>query len=641
MAAPPAYDAVPDSQTQKLPDQDLGIEAPFTDLQIDPAPHDPEPNICLAHLRLLFAFESLKEDIGYSDGLFGIWDSRADGTIIVGENGDLEELPFDRNSTPDLEDKKQSLSKLREKRWSLFVARAVDRYEAWWNTLPQELPLLTVDAMYDKDSPSFVQFVSGENPSWWDKKALPPLDVLMVYHSHMLNPHNFLEDCLRKGLRQFWQSGMPWGAVNAAIDGSFNYNVSDDDKARWVSQTGREWENAADPMSQTLNCPNKNCNSMFEVPWTTCALEENPKTPERPGLLGTGYGDAKFETRCPKCNTKVTKEVLSVVKFCGDANDVVLKNQPMPGTLLWPGTGIPVVMMTRLTTTYNPRERQLDQRTFPNRMIQLVLRVQIQRLLDSPDPDNPPTMETVRKLVETEALMKQSAIKTIQDQQMWLGRVGMSHFTKITVRKMMSRYWENFSPFALDLTGAVMRQSVFSEKMCKLDWLHSPTARETMNRCCVKYKRFIKILSKNPRSVVVPTLDIDLAWHTHQLSPLAYYHYTTRKASMFVRHDDKIEDNKLNDGFEWTITDRFYESGQADRCPPDNSAHISSHNAVRSSSEALLASNQVEKVQNRMRAVQNRRLEENYRKACKRAEKKGRKLPPKDQYYNHWGYPYM
>ena len=42
-----------------------------------------------------------------------------------------------------------------------------------------------------------------------------------------------------------------------------------------------------------------------------------------------------------------------------------------------------------------------------------------------------------------------------------------------------------------------------------------------------------------------------------------------------------------------------------------------------------------------MRAVQNKRLEDNYQKACKRAEKKGRKLPPKDQYYNHWGYSYM
>jgi hypothetical protein len=75
-------------------------------------------------------------------------------------------------------------------------------------------------------------------------------------------------------------------------------------------------------------------------------------------------------------------------------------------------------------------------------------------------------------------------------------------------------------------------------------------------------------------------------------------------------------------------------------CPPDNSAHISSHNAVRTSNEGLVAASHVEKVQNRLREVQNKRLEENYQKACRRAEKKGRKLPPKDQYYDHWGYSY-
>ncbi|KAM0370862.1 hypothetical protein HYE67_002130 [Fusarium culmorum] len=672
MDAPPPYQAQPDSKAPALADQDLGIEAPFADLKIDPTPHDPEPNVCLAHLRLLFAFEALKEDIGYQDGLFGIWDSRADGNIRVRENGDVEELPASEKFTPDLEDKKKALSKLREKRWSLFVARAVDRYQEWWSSNFRTLSSLTEDKMKDKDSLSFGKFVSGASTDWWDQEALPPLDVLMVYHSHLLNPRNFLEDCLRRGLRQFWQSGMPWGRINAAIDGSFNYNVENENKAKWLAQTDCGWENIHDSNFKRISCPNKNCREKFKIPWTTCALEEIPKTSERPGLIGTGYGDTKFEARCPKCNTKITKETLSVAKFCKDADNLVFLSEPMPGTLLWPTSGTPVVMMDRTGNKF-------DQRMFPNRMIQHVLRTQIQGLLDNPDPENPPTMETVRKLIETEALMKPSALETIY------GRPTKSvpGFSKVATRKMMSRYWENFSPFALDLTGAVMRQGIFSEKMCKLDWLHSPTARETMERCCVKYKRFIKIITKNPRRVVVPTLDVDLAWHTHQLSPLAYYHYTTRKTFKFIRHDDKIEDDKLNQGFEWTskmyqdtydevysectcwyceatraahvsaagrflklshnekIADKFYESGKADMCPPDNSAHISSHNAVRTNDEALLATNQIEKVQNRMRAVHNKRLEENYQKACKRAEKKGRKLPPKDQYYDHWGYPYM
>jgi hypothetical protein len=35
-----------------------------------------------------------------------------------------------------------------------------------------------------------------------------------------------------------------------------------------------------------------------------------------------------------------------------------------------------------------------------------------------------------------------------------------------------------------------------------------------------------------------------------------------------------------------------------------------------------------------------KKLEENYKKAVKRAAKKGRVLPPREQYYNHWGYSY-
>lgn len=172
MAAPPAYQAVADGPA---PDQDLGIEAPFTNLQIDPVPHEPEPNVCLAHLRLLFAFEALKEDVGYHDGLFNIWDSRADGRIDVRENGDVEEHHFDQDYTPELEDKKKSLSKIREKRWSLFVARAVDRYESWWNSLPLDLHPLDEYKMHDKASLSFGGFVEGSGRDWWEKKALPPL----------------------------------------------------------------------------------------------------------------------------------------------------------------------------------------------------------------------------------------------------------------------------------------------------------------------------------------------------------------------------------------------------------------------------------------------------------------------------------
>ena len=40
--------------------------------------------------------------------------------------------------------------------------------------------------------------------------------------------------------------------------------------------------------------------------------------------------------------------------------------------------------------------------------------------------------------------------------------------------------------------------------------------------------------------MAVPTLDVDLAWHTRQLSPYNYMMYTVKMTKQFVDHDDKV-----------------------------------------------------------------------------------------------------
>ncbi|KAI5467827.1 hypothetical protein BGZ63DRAFT_431370 [Mariannaea sp. PMI_226] len=667
--APPPYapvEAAGPALQDDLPPGEPG--ATFPSLNPAPGPADPQSDSCLAHLKLLFAFQNLREDVGYTDGLWGLWDTRAEGNMTVTAEGEVQEDSGTGAKVKDPKEQLLVLSKIREKRWALYVARAVDRYEAWWKAIADG-PRLTQEFMQTPNSPLFEDFPKGHDSKYWQAQSLPPLDVLMVLHSHMLNPHNFLEDCLRAGHRRLWRSGLPWDKINSAIDADFNYDATDEDKARWVETTGRAWENTEDPITKILTCPV--CSTRIHVPWTTCGLDEHPKTSERPGLVGSGYGDGKLDTRCDNCATVINKEFLSVAKFCRDARDLLTNDYPMPGTIINPTNGEP--------ERYNPPRYsiQRDAQTFPNRMIQLVLRISIQELVSTPSLHMPPTMNSVRDLVE-QTLQDQRSLRAIE-QPPTLGRVRLAPVARLSVRKMMSRYWENFSPFALDLCGAVMRQGIFSEKMYKIDWLHAPTARDTMVRLCEKYKRFLSIMGRHPAKVAVPTLDVDLAWHTHQLSPSAYFAYTKAVAKTFVRHDDKIEEDKLQDSFEWTskvyqetygevysectcwycesvrtshistigkvfgksnnekISEAFYTSGTANLCPPNNSAHMSAHNAVRSTNFLSAAE---QKVFERHSQVHQRRLEENYQKARKRAEKKGRTLPPRDQYYDHWGYTY-
>jgi hypothetical protein len=73
-----------------------------------------------------------------------------------------------------------------------------------------------------------------------------------------------------------------------------------------------------------------------------------------------------------------------------------------------------------------------------------------------------------------------------------------------------------------------------------------------MSRLLTKYDRFFEILGAYPDQAVVPTLDVDLAWHTHQLSPKNYYDFAIQRTKSFTDHNDKVDEDKLGTAFEWT-----------------------------------------------------------------------------------------
>lgn len=91
--------------------------------------------------------------------------------------------------------------------------------------------------------------------------------------------------------------------------------------------------------------------------------------------------------------------------------------------------------------------------------------------------------------------------------------------SRVAVRKVLSHYWDNSSIFGLDLVGAVLRQGTFVQKMAKLEWIRSPGGMGTVQRAIVKYHRFVGLSRDNGGRMVVPTLDVDLAWVSRTLLP--------------------------------------------------------------------------------------------------------------------------
>ena len=100
----------PPSYTANQPD----ITAAFSHLTLDQRQTaKPVRDQCIAHLKLLECFHELRETTATTDGLYGIWDSLVPSHLDERAHATL-------------------LTKVREKRWSIYVAQAAKRFELWW-----------------------------------------------------------------------------------------------------------------------------------------------------------------------------------------------------------------------------------------------------------------------------------------------------------------------------------------------------------------------------------------------------------------------------------------------------------------------------------------------------------------------------
>lgn len=104
------------------------------------------------------------------------------------------------------------------------------------------------------------------------------------------------------------------------------------------------------------------------------------------------------------------------------------------------------------------------------------------------------------------------------------------------------------------LVDNVERQRVFVDKMNEHLWIRSPALQGTMQRAVERYENYLELFKLYPGKMLVPTLDIDLVWHTSQLSPAAYKASMEVRSGRFINHDDKIGKSKLAVGNDETQT---------------------------------------------------------------------------------------
>ncbi|CAG8492443.1 11673_t:CDS:2 [Dentiscutata erythropus] len=109
----------------------------------------------------------------------------------------------------------------------------------------------------------------------------------------------------------------------------------------------------------------------------------------------------------------------------------------------------------------------------------------------------------------------------------------LKNIRQLTISRIISSYKDIPFPFSIDLIDAVLRQREFTNKM----------------------------VERSPGKCHVPTLDIDLGWHTHMLYPPLYRSFTSKLANRIINHDDTIPKPTLKEALILTAK-AWYEKYQ-------------------------------------------------------------------------------
>ncbi|KAI7198231.1 hypothetical protein KC316_g13028 [Hortaea werneckii] len=154
---PPGYDT---ENRLDPPDPTAGFSNLSLDNEVEKN-NFPTSDDTIAHLKLLECFYRLRQTIGSTDGLFGISNG-----LLTGPGIDASEA-----------EQSESLSKLAEKRWAIYVSRAVDRFDIWIRNVIPDQRMTNLDWM-EKGGPQAVLY-QPQSPLDLSKDNLPPVDVLM------------------------------------------------------------------------------------------------------------------------------------------------------------------------------------------------------------------------------------------------------------------------------------------------------------------------------------------------------------------------------------------------------------------------------------------------------------------------------
>ncbi|KAJ8653623.1 hypothetical protein O0I10_010773 [Lichtheimia ornata] len=319
----------------------------------------------------------------------------------------------------------------------------------------------------------------------------PPLDVAYMWHAHMLSPFRYFEDLARNVQFQSFKADFPLKLLHT---NGLMPEPSAKDLQVWKELYGDDepYNLTADNVSKgdfTMEC--SFCNKDMICSW--------------PQYTNWRF-DPNVSIQCHHCHEETTVYTVSLRNF---AVDVERTGCRLAGTLLRRNGSLRLIDY--------PESRAMDQ------LVEIGKRLYPTTGLFDPK-------DSIDDLIEKiEACSKEKDCT-------------FPHLTTRIVGCIRSAYHGNPSPFSIDLIQAVGRQHDFNHKATQVVNWQVPFG---IGRGIRQYYKFLTMMRRHRGEILVPTLEIDLAWHTHMLHPQKYREYTLQRVRQYVNHDDNIDPVQL------------------------------------------------------------------------------------------------
>lgn len=464
--------------------------------------------------------------------------------------------------------------------WTAFLLRANHRFTEYldkiltWSNLGVNADTRSAERMLNLDQEKAEQMLKKTFNISDD--LLPPLDVAMMWHAYRLNPGRLTEDATRvPSLRILSLVHFPLQLLGSHLDSASKQVECKKAEAFWTSTTGLSWKlDTVIPAAAFRDAANEatfgpDHGLVIQCP-VCCTSEAGPSSQF---LSWDALSDLKWKFKCQRCSVKADAKVLKGADFLRDvqawlADEQRTDNFRMRGGLLSPRNGkyfpddphAPV-----LCRLYNYKRKISEHQEGMDALVQFPPRfgkeaARMSQVSKNIDKMKPCPMLKPRKHFE-EARGDILQLSNIIARET-LDREAVSHEKiAIDLRRRLSLlfkfYMEGnpFTVFSVDLVDAVKRQFSFVDEMNGMGWtqverIDGKSDVSQLANAIVRYHKWLHVLYKK-KELMCPTLDIDLAWHTHQLSAL-YYIDCFRVVGCFVDHDDKIGVTELGNAFDNT-----------------------------------------------------------------------------------------